>query len=193
MAKIVLTFILLILLIVVALMFLAIFLSDMLMFVFKKKSAPFVPVEGKFLNEILRKAELKKDDVLCDLGSGSGKVLIKAVKDFHIKKAWGVEIQFFLYLFSLARARLHGLGNRINFWHGDFFNIPSFIVDETTVFYTYLFPEVLDNLFRTSLANVKSGVKIIAVSFGLKNYEKNFRLLKQERIGWHTVYYYEKI
>lgn len=159
----------------------------------RKRESPFVPIEKKYLHEILKISSLTKDDVFCDLGSGDGRVLIEAVKNFNLKSAWGVESNFLLFLFSKAIVRHKGLGEKIKVFYGDFFNFSDDFYRQVTVFYVYLLPVVVERLYKRYFSRVNKKTKIICVSFGLKNYEKDFKLLEEKRVGWHTVYIYEKI
>jgi 16S rRNA A1518/A1519 N6-dimethyltransferase RsmA/KsgA/DIM1 with predicted DNA glycosylase/AP lyase activity len=179
-----------------SLVFILIFLIfglDILLNVFKRGKAPYVPIEKRYLKEILKKADLKKEDILCDLGSGDGKVLREAIKSFELKQAFGIELNYFIYLFSQFLNKMEGVDKKIKIWRGNFLNLPQEILEKTTVFYAYLFPSVLSEIFSNISSRLKKGTKVISVSFELKNYEKNFKLIKKEIIGWHTVYYYEKI
>src|SRR3989442_3758661 len=55
--------------------------------------APFVSSPHDVVKKMLEVARASKDDVLCDLGCGDGRILTTAVKDFGIKAAVGYEIR----------------------------------------------------------------------------------------------------
>src|SRR3989344_8472148 len=47
--------------------------------------APYVPTSSKILDEILKEARLEKGQLFIELGSGDGRVLRRAVKNFQVK------------------------------------------------------------------------------------------------------------
>ncbi len=49
--------------------------------------APFVSSPHDVVKKMLEVARASKDDILCDLGCGDGRILTTAVKDFGIKSA----------------------------------------------------------------------------------------------------------
>ena len=54
--------------------------------------APYVPSKPEVVQKMLEIAYLKPNDVVYDLGCGDGRILIKAVEDFNVKKAIGYEL-----------------------------------------------------------------------------------------------------
>src|SRR5918995_2787563 len=53
--------------------------------------APFVPTPHEVVNRMLELAQIKQGDVLYDLGSGDGRIVVAAAKQFGIR-AVGFEI-----------------------------------------------------------------------------------------------------
>ena len=52
---------------------------------------PYVPTHQKVVEAMLKLAAVKEGDTLYDLGCGDGRFVITAVKDFHVKRAMGVD------------------------------------------------------------------------------------------------------
>ena len=48
-------------------------------------SIPFVPSPMLVVERMLQLAEVRKDDILYDLGSGDGRIVIEAAKKFGVK------------------------------------------------------------------------------------------------------------
>ena len=59
--------------------------------VWPQDSIPFVPSPMLVVERMLQLAEVRKDDVLYDLGSGDGRIVIEAAKKFGVK-AVGVDL-----------------------------------------------------------------------------------------------------
>ncbi len=68
--------------------------------------APFLPTQKRVIRKALKLARLKPGEKLYDLGSGTGKVLIIAEKEFGAE-AKGIEYSRPLFLFSKLNLFLH--------------------------------------------------------------------------------------
>src|SRR3990167_787306 len=109
------------------------------------KGAPFVPNDDNVIRTALKLLRLSSKDVLVDLGSGNGKVLFEAVKNFEAKNAVGYEISPWPFLLSiLKRRRLpKSVQGRIKLHRKSIFNAD---LNEADVVYVYLFPKLLKKL-----------------------------------------------
>ena len=86
------------------------------------KGAPWVPTSRKLVNKVLTMAELKPYELLYDLGSGDGRMVITAARDFGAK-AVGIEIDPFRIFYSrLKISQLH-LKDKVRIVRGNFFDI----------------------------------------------------------------------
>jgi len=75
---------------------------------------PYVPTPAKVVDAMLDLAEIKPADVLVDLGSGDGRIVIAAAKRFGIR-ATGVEIDPELVRQSERSAAQEGVADRASF------------------------------------------------------------------------------
>ena len=57
----------------------------------KKPEVPYMPTHEKVVAEMLKVAKVGKDDILYDLGSGDGRIVITAAKEFGTRGV-GVDI-----------------------------------------------------------------------------------------------------
>jgi hypothetical protein len=153
--------------------------------------APYVPIRKKLTKALLAFGELSQSDIFYDLGSGDGRVLITAARDFRVKKAIGYEIALWPYLKSnFLTKRLH-LNNRVHIYRKDFFegnlSTASFI-------YMYLFPKLADKLAFKIANECQPGTKVLCPSFPIDTTRhQEFRLLRNGKIGKITTYLYQKI
>ncbi|MCL1877175.1 hypothetical protein FWF74_04045 [Candidatus Saccharibacteria bacterium] len=127
--------------------------------------APFVPTRREWIDEALKLAQVGKNDVLVDLGSGNGEVLRMAIKH-GAKRAVGYEINPLLACWS--RVRLKKLGEKIEIRSKDFFrtNLPN----DTTVIYLFQVDKVLKKIPEFLLqqkAHLKAA-KLRVIVFGFK-------------------------
>jgi len=174
--------------VVVFIILILIFISG---FVSHTHGAPYVPIKKKLTKALLVFGELSPSDIFYDLGSGDGRVLITAARDFQIKKAIGYEIALWPYLKSnFLTKRLH-LNNRVHIYRKDFFegdlSAASFI-------YMYLFPKLVDKLAFKIANECQPGTKVLCPSFPIDiTRHPEFRLLKSGKVGKINTYLYQKI
>jgi hypothetical protein len=95
--------------------------------------APWVPTSSGVVRRMLVMADIRPDEVLYDLGSGDGRIVIAAVKEFGAISV-GVEIDPFRYLFSSIRIRLLGLGSRARIEGRSFYNVDLAKADVVTLY-----------------------------------------------------------
>jgi hypothetical protein len=153
--------------------------------------APYVPIRKKLIKNLLFFGGLSAGDIFYDLGSGDGRILISAVKNFRIQEAIGYEIALWPYLKSKFLIQRAGLGNNIDIERKNFFGAD---LSQATLIYIYLFPRLVDRLAGKIAGECQSGTKVLCPSFpiDIARYPK-FKLLKSEKVGRITAYLYEKI
>ena len=152
--------------------------------------APYVPIRKKMTKDLLFFGGLSADDIFYDLGSGDGRVLISAVKDFGIEKAVGYEIALWPYLKSKFLIQWTDFGNSIDIKRSNFLKTD---LSSATLIYVYLFPKLVDRLAFKIADECRAGTKILCPSFPIDIVKHpEFKLLKSEKIGRITAYLYEK-
>lgn len=184
----ILLFILLIIQIVIVVVLILIFVSNFVSFA---HGAPYVPVRKKLTRDILLFGGLSARDVFYDLGSGDGRVLITAVKDFRAKKAVGYEVALWPYLKSKFLIRRAGLKNIIAVNRKNFFKVN---LSPATFIYIYLFPRIMNRLAGKVAEECRSGIKVLCPSFPIDvNKHEELKLIKAGNFGKMTAYLYQKI
>ena len=96
----------------------------------------FVPTPHRVVRQMLKLADVKKDDVLYDLGSGDGRIVIAAARDFGAR-AVGIELDQDLINESVENAKKAGVAERTSFRKEDFFIAD---IHEATVVALFLLP-----------------------------------------------------
>ena len=84
----------------------------------ERSLAPYVPTPQEVVEKMLQLAEVKKDEMVYDLGSGDGRILITAAQKFGAR-ATGVELDPDLFKQTQARIRELKLENRITVINGN--------------------------------------------------------------------------
>lgn len=144
-----------------------------------------IPTPIETVEEMLKQADLKKGDVLYDLGSGDGRIPIEAAKKYGAR-AIGVEIKLKLVEEANKRAVDEGVGKLARFVHADMFRLS---LRRATVVTLYLSEDLnlrlLPNLFR----DLKPGAKIISHDFRMGSWlpEKAIRVPAEKNL-FRTVF-----
>lgn len=118
---------------------------------------PFVVTPDNVTREMLRLAGVKASDYVIDLGSGDGRIVIVAARQFGAR-GLGVEIVPELVAKSRDNARRAGVADRVEFRVQDLFATD---LSPATVITMYLLPEVNLQL-RPRLLALKPGTRIVS-------------------------------
>ncbi|MDQ1729778.1 MAG: hypothetical protein QOD33_1903 [Pyrinomonadaceae bacterium] len=140
----------------------------------------YYPTPPETVAEMLRLAQIKKGDVLYDLGSGDGRIPIAAAKQFGIR-AVGIEIDPKLVTEATEQARAEGVADLVRFRNEDMFHID---VSEATVVTLYL-SEKLNVLLRPKLlSELRPGSRIISHDFRMGDWQPE----QTVRVPWGKLY-----
>jgi len=107
--------------------------------------APYVATEGGLLDAALAFAELTPEDVVCDLGSGDGRLPIWAVVR-GAKGGVGVEVDGALVAKAKENAQARRVAERVRILRGDLSDPDAEVldaIDGATLVTAYLLPEGL--------------------------------------------------
>jgi SAM-dependent methyltransferase len=142
--------------------FLFIFLNFL---IFALKGGPFVPTPKKVIREALKLANLKRGEILYDLGAGTGNVLIIGEKEFGARV---VGFEFSPILFFLAK--LNFLFHRIKgtIYFQNFFNSK---INDANVIFLFLTPKILEKLKKKLKKELKPGTRIVCFSSPIPSWQ----------------------
>ena len=132
------------------------------------QSGFFVPLPMSTVRKILKLGEIKKNDVVYDLGSGDGRVVIAASKEYGAK-AVGIEKNPVLYRISDWNTKRHGLNGKIKLIKGDIFEQNFSDADAVIV---YLTPRLNAKLKPKLERELRKGSKVISASHVFKGWKE---------------------
>jgi precorrin-6B methylase 2 len=132
-----------------------------------KLDAPFVRTPDYVIAEILSKAGVGKDDILYDLGSGDGRIVIEAAKKTGCR-AVGIEIDTDLVDDSRLNAARAGVQDRVRFVVADIFKED---LSEATVVTIYMSGDVNLRLRPKLLRELKPGARIATYTFDMDEWK----------------------
>ena len=122
---------------------------------------PFVATPEVVVRRMLQLARVRPGDVLYDLGSGDGRIVITAAKEFGAR-AFGVEIRKDLYEQSMARIKDLGLSDRATIINASFYEVPLTDADVVTM---YLLTTVNERLKPKLEKELRPAARVVTHDF----------------------------
>ena len=133
----------------------------------RKPDVIFVPTPRETVEAMLELAEVKKGDVVYDLGSGDGRIPITAARKYGVR-AVGVDIDPARIAESNANARAAGVTELVTFRQEDLFKTN---ISEASVVTLYLLSSLNDRLRPKLLAELKPGTRVVSHAFPMSEWE----------------------
>ena len=124
---------------------------------------PYVQTPTDVVTEMLRLAKVTANDVVYDLGSGDGRIVIAAARDFGARGV-GIEIDPGLVALSREQARKAGVADRVTFRSDDLFDTD---LSDATVVTLYLSYNMNLRLRPKLLRELRPGSRIVSHDFDL--------------------------
>jgi cyclopropane fatty-acyl-phospholipid synthase-like methyltransferase len=130
-------------------------------------AAPWVPLSNKEIRRMLSLAGVKPGEKVYDLGSGDGRILIIAAREFGAETV-GYEISILPYIISKIRIAFARLQDKIKINFSSFYKTDLSEADVITVF---LLPEAMKKLSPIFRKGLKPGARIVSYAFAMKDWE----------------------
>ncbi|OGY78440.1 MAG: hypothetical protein A3B74_01940 [Candidatus Kerfeldbacteria bacterium RIFCSPHIGHO2_02_FULL_42_14] len=128
--------------------------------------APYVPMQRKEIDTVVRLARLTSGQTLIDLGSGDGSILIAAAKS-HIR-ALGYEINPVLCALTWLRIQLSGTRQYCTILCCNFWNIH---LSNADALFVYGIPHIMQRLQSKIQRECRKGVYVISFGFRFPDWE----------------------
>lgn len=125
---------------------------------------PFVPTPWVILDEMLKLAEIQPDDVVYDLGSGDGRLVIAAAER-HGARGVGIERHPDLVVYSRSYAEQRRVADRVKFVEGDVLEAD---VRGATVVFMYLLPRLVTQLVPKLRTELPVGARVVSHDYPLE-------------------------
>ncbi|MDX6751586.1 class I SAM-dependent methyltransferase [Geminicoccaceae bacterium 1502E] len=143
-------------------------------------AVPFVPSEEDVVEAMLTLAGVGSKDVLYDLGSGDGRIVIAAARD-RGTRCVGIEIDPLRIADAMEQAGWAGVECLVDFVEDDIFAADF---SEATVVTLYLLESVNVDLRPRLLAQLRPGARIVSHAFAMGDWKADDAL----RLSGTTVY-----
>lgn len=143
---------------------------------------PPVTTNRERTRKALELANPQPGETLYDLGSGHGRVLVIAAKEFGLN-AVGIEVGPVQCVISWLNARWNRVSSQVRVEAGDFFK-SNF--EEADIIFAYLTSDYGERLAKKLAAELKPGTRVVTVSFDLPGWDAD--IFDRERL----IYLYKK-
>lgn len=146
---------------------------------------PFVPTPPEVVDRMLELAEVKKGDVVYDLGSGDGRIVIRAAKKYGTRGV-GIEIDPDLVKRSQDKARDEGIGHLVEFREQDALKVD---VSSATVVTLYMLPEFNEKLRPILQQQLRPGARVVSHDFTIGGWAPlRVEKIRGDLLHDHTIY-----
>ncbi len=120
--------------------------------------AGYDPTPQKIAMKMLEMADLKKKEILYDLGCGDGRFLILGAKKFGARGI-GIDISPLRYTWAKINVKLNNLSDKIKIKHGNFF---KFSISDADVVALFLFEPTNRKLSEKFKKELKPSARIVS-------------------------------
>lgn len=135
------------------------------------KDVPYVPTPQATVNEMLRMANVSSDDLVYDLGSGDGRIVVTAAKE-HGARGIGIDIDPQRISEANENAKAAGVTDKVEFIRGDLFQTD---LRPATAVTLYLLPSVNLRLRPKLLEELRPGTPVVSHDFDMGDWEPDVK------------------
>ncbi len=144
---------------------------------------PYVPTPQEVVDEMLRIAHVTHKDVLYDLGSGDGRIVISAAQQFGARGI-GVDINPKRISEAQENALQAGVTDRVQFLQQDLFETD---LRDATVVTLYLLPKVNLRLRPILLRDLQPGTRVVSHEFHMGDWRADREV---QLAGGYKIYFW---
>jgi SAM-dependent methyltransferase len=129
----------------------------------RQPDVPYVPTTEEAVRAMLKLADVKKADIVYDLGCGDGRIVIAAAKTYGARGV-GIDIDPDRIQEARENAKKAGVENLVRFEENDLFQANF---REATVVTLFLLPSINLKLRPKLLQNLKPGTRVVSNTFDM--------------------------
>src|SRR5262249_38841679 len=134
----------------------------------------YLPTPHDAVTAMLKLANVGPGDVVYDLGSGDGRILISSVKEFGATRGVGVDIDPAMVREGNDNADRARVSDRVQFLNQDLFETD---LRQASVVTLYLLPWLNRKLIPKLKAELKPGARIVAYRFDMGDWKPDQTLI----------------
>ena len=147
---------------------------------------PYVPTPEPVVAQMLKMAQIRPGDVVYDLGSGDGRIVITAARQYGTRGV-GFDIDPARIREAKANAEKAGVSDKVRFVQEDIFKAD---IRSATVVTLYLLPDINLRLRPKLLQDLRPGTRVVSHNYDMGDWTP----LETARLtvsgSEHTVYFW---
>lgn len=152
----------------------------------RKPDIGYIPTSQEVVEAMLTLAEVTCDDILYDLGSGDGRVVIAAAQKFGTRGV-GIDIDPERIREANENASQAGVIDRVEFRQQDLFESDF---SEASVVIVYLLPHLNLRLRPELVSQLKPGTRVVSHDFDMGDWKPK-KVMQIQTPEESTLYYWE--
>jgi SAM-dependent methyltransferase len=141
----------------------------------REPDVPYVPTTEEAVKEMLKLADVKKTDVVYDLGCGDGRIVIAAAKNYGARGV-GIDINPVRIGEAKENAKKAGVEHLVRFEENDLFQANF---HEATVVTLFLLSNINLKLRPRLLEQLKPGTRVVSNTFDMGDWKP----LREAKVG----------
>ena len=153
----------------------------------KENLAPYIPSPQMVVEHMLDAARVKPGEMVYDLGSGDGRVVITAAQKYQAN-AVGIEISDILCKSAVKKVNALGLSSQVSIVHDSALKVDLSPADVVTI---YLLTSSNERLRPNLEKYLKPTARVVSLNFGMPGWKAaRVESVHADR-QTHTIYVYE--
>lgn len=143
---------------------------------------PFVPTPMNAVHKVLKAAEIKKGDIMYDIGAGDGRFVHFAEKKYGAK-ATGFEMDPFVFFLAKLRQWIFK-------WEGKIIrsDFQKHSLSDANIIICYMMPKTLARFQKKFDKELKKGTKIVSYAFSIGTWTPKKIIPKENKISKILIY-----
>jgi ribosomal protein L11 methylase PrmA len=142
----------------------------------------YVPTPEEVVEAMLQVANVTKNDVVYDLGSGDGRIPVTAAKKYGARGV-GIDIDPQRIKEANENVAKNGVGDKVKIMNADLFTTD---ISEATVVTLYLLPSLNVKLMPKLMKELKPGTRIVSHAFDMGDWKPE----KELDVNGRKVYFW---
>ena len=138
----------------------------------REPDVPYVPTTEEAVQAMLKLADVKKTDIVYDLGCGDGRIVIAAAKEYGAHGV-GIDINPQRVREAKENAKKAGVETLVHFEENDLFEVD---IHEASVVTLFLLESINMRLRPKLLKDLRPGTRVVSNTFGMGDWKPDQEL-----------------
>jgi len=152
----------------------------------EKMDLLYLPTPEYIVDKMLELAQVKKGDVVYDLGCGDGRIVVRAAKKYGVRGV-GIDLNPERVIESLENVKEHKVEKLVKIKQG---NILKEDVRKASVVMLYILPDLMAKLEPVLLKQLKPGSRVVSHAFQMDEWKAEKEITYEYEGANYNLYLY---